>query len=500
MLRKRQLTINIFAAGAQAIITGLSFFFLYRFVRETVGIERFGVWSLVLVSVTISNLANLGLGSSMVKFVSKYLALNDKDRASLIIQTALLTIGTVLLVAIIAAYPLIKWALSIHGDLSSSPELLAEALVILPFAIGSFWGLSLASVPLAAIDGHQRIDLRCGIQVFGMLGYLVAAFTLVSNHGLLGLAWAHLLQSALLFAASWFVTLRLLPELPFLPWRWNWGALREILGYSLKFQVMAIFWLLLTPLTYWLVSIFGGLASVGWLEYANRMAFQFRAVVVTAHQSIVPTIASLVEQQASILKDIYRSSFKIILFLVLLLLPLLIAATPLISILWHDYPEPAFITFSVLLFAGWFLNLLSNPAYFAYMGIGTLRWNVVGRISMGGLNFVLGGALGLLAGGVGSVVGFVLSLIAGSLITVIAYHQEYNIRLSSLIERDSLMLGGVGLISIALFLVLVQATDFDLLTAIAAPILVGLTLVVPSWRHSSRREIHQWLRRVGQSR
>jgi len=495
MLPKRQLTINILAAGTQALITGLGFFFLYRFVEGAVGIERLGVWSLVLGSVIVTSLVNLGLGSSVVKFVSMHLARGDAARAALVAQTAFLTLAAILPVVLFAIYPVVKWALAtLPDDLRDAPALLSEALIILPYAMGSFWALSVASVSLGIIDGHHRIDLRSSLQICGVFVYLIVAFRLVPDHGLLGLAWAHLAQSVLLLLGSWIVAYKLLDPLPLFPWKWRWHALKEILEYSLKFQVIAIFWMLVDPLTRWLVSVFGGLAATGWLEYASRMVFQLRALFASAHQALVPTIARLQEHQTAMLNTVYRASFRIILYLVLLFLPVLIAATPFVSLLWHRGTiQPTFVLYAVLLFLGWFLNLLSNPAYFAYIGIGTLRWNVIGRITIGVLNLALGGLLGWLFGGTGVVLGFVLALIVGSSVTAVAYQREHEIRFSELVDHASVRLGAIGISCLALMWVILESTGVSWAMAIAAPTIMGLVLLLPAWRHPIRIEIRQWL-------
>ena len=493
MIRQRQLTINTLAAAVQVVTTGTVFFFLYRFIENELGIERFGIWSVVLITATISSLANLGLGSSVVKFVSKYLARNNPARAVLVVETALLTLALVLAVILSLLYPAAIWALSIHRNLASMPAYLAEAYAILPYAFLSFWTLSVAGVPLGTLDGHQRIDLRSGLQVACTLAYFVIAVALVPQHGLLGLAWAHLAQALLLLISSWIVARRLLPDLPFLPWRWRWEVLKEILEYSVNFQVMAIFWLLFEPLTRWLVSVFGGLSAAGWFEFANRMVFQLRALIVASHQSIVPTIADLAERQASLLREVYEVSFRTILFLVLLSVPLLMAATPFVSHLWHGKPEPVFILFATLLIVGWFLNLLSNPAYFAYMGIGTLRWNVTGRVVIGVLNLVLGWGLGTFLGGVGVITGFVVALIAGSVVTGWAYHREYQMRMRSMVDRPSIVLGVIGMAGLAIIWPIMTGLEYAPWAIVAAPAGLCIVMFLPAWRHPVRRNLQQWL-------
>ncbi len=496
LIRKRQLSVNALAASAQAVIAGVVFFFLYRFVKDQIGIDRFGIWSIVLITASVSSLANLGLGSSVVKFVSMHIARENLERAALIVQTALLSLAVFLLVVLGSLHPAATWALSIHSKLRVAPMMLAEAYSILPYAFGSFYIISLAGVTLGTIDGCQRIDLRSIVQSCGTLAYMIAALVLVPRHGLLGLAWAHLTQAVLLLVVSWIVARNLLPSLPPLPGRWRWDALREILGYSLKFQVMAIFWLLVEPLTRWLVSIFGSLSAAGWFEFANRMVFQLRALIVAAHQSLVPAIAELKERQASLLNKVYVESFRIVLFLVLLSLPLLIAATPLISWLWHSAFEPVFVTFSVLLFVGWFLNLLSNSAYFAYMGIGTLRWNVAGRAVIGLLNGALGWLLGYWLGGTGVIVGFTVALIAGSLVTTVAYHREYPISFSSLVERRSLAVGAAGIAGLAILWPLLLHYRGSFWVALAGPVALAAIVLVPAWRHLLHAYLNPWLGRT----
>ena len=491
MIRKRQLTLNTLAAASQVAITGVVFIFLYRFVKDQIGIDRFGIWSVVLITATVSSLANLGLGSSVVKFVSQYRAREDVQRAAHIVQTALITLALVLATVLALLYPVALWALSVHPKLSAAPAFLAEAHAILPYAFASFWMLSVAGVALGTIDGHQRIDIRSILQVGGTLAYLGAALFWVPRHGLLGLAWGHLLQAGLLLVSAWITARRLLPALPVLPWQWRWNVLKEILSYSANFQLMSIFWLLFEPLTRWLVSVFGGLSAAGWFEFANRMVFQLRALIVAAHQSIVPTIADLVERQAELLNTVYQVSFRIILFLVTLLLPLMIALTPLVSRLWLGQLEPVFITFSALLFVGWFLNLLSNPAYFAYMGIGTLRWNVAGRIVIGVLNGVLGWVLGALLGGTGVIIGFVAALIAGSMVTALAYHREYGIRLTHLLEKHSMVLGGVGTILLGVaWWPLINTGE---VMVWVAPLVLAVISGLVAWRHPVRQQLQQWL-------
>ncbi len=490
MHEKRQLLLNALAAAAQVVVTGASFLVLYRYAKDAVGIELFGVWSLVLATTSTGSVANLGLATSVVKFVSRYKALNNTDRIIRVVETALLSLALFLLVMLIALYPFARYALGLPFE----PALADEALTILPYSMASFWLTSVAGVTHGALDGLQRMDLRSILVGTAALLYLGLVFILVPKYGLVGLAQAQLAQAAVLLLASWVMLRLLLPGMPLLPVRWTSDVFREMLSYSASFQVISVFKLLTEPLTKWLVTLFGGAAVVGYYEFAHRMVFQLRALFVAAHQSVVPAIAAMYERQASNLPHVYVTTFRLILVLVLVAVPMLIALLPVISQAWLGSHEPTFITFSVLLFVGWFLNMLSNPAYFSYLGIGRLRWNVAGHTMIGALNLGLGYILGRHFGGTGVVTGFMVALLSGSLLIILAYHLEHNVQVAALFDLRSLVVGAASLGGLAISHLLYAASLSTWVQGILAILCFVMILAVPLYQHPMRQQIAGWVR------
>jgi len=129
-MQQRQLFWNAATTIAQVIGSACALFVLYRFLIRSMGVERLGIWSLVLATTSVVTLANQGFSTSIVKFVAKYVAHGEAESVSVLIQTALLSTVAALTVLCVALYPVAHWTLK----LVLPSARLAEAYAILPYA------------------------------------------------------------------------------------------------------------------------------------------------------------------------------------------------------------------------------------------------------------------------------------------------------------------------------------------------------------------------------
>lgn len=495
MIQARQLLSNVVVSGLQVVVVGVAYFVLYPFLIRVLGDELFGLWTLVLATTTATNLANLGLAGSMVKFVAKHLAREDEARARLLVETALLSLAVVLGVVLLASYPLFVYVLDYLVS-SKTPALVDEAVAVLPYALSSFWLTSMAGVALSSLEGCHRVDRRGLLTMMAAVLYLGLGIGLTLTDGLMGLALAQVLQAGALLVAAW-VTLRYtLPGLPFLPFRWSWEAFREMLSYSVNYQVISLAQLLVAPVTSALLTRFGGVALAGYFELANRLVIQVRALIVTAYQAIVPTIADLHERSPEAVRGLYHTSLGVLQYLVIPALALLLLATPYLSALLVGRYQPDFVLYTSLLLVGWFINILTNPAYFAYMGIGLLRWNVAGHLLTGGLNALLGLALGAVVGDAGVMAALAVALVAGSLVPVVAYHREQRIAWSSIGDKPTAWLLGITLVAAVAALGVHQGLATWALweRGPLVALVFGLIVLPALWRHPVRSQVLAWVR------
>lgn len=491
-MNRRQVLFNALSAIGQLIGNAAMLFFLYRFLIHEVGIERLGVWSLLLATTSLVTLANQGLSMSIVKFVAKYAAQGGHADVSLLVETAMITAGVTLGVLSVGLYPGARWALSFV--LPSAR--LAEGLAILPFALISLWLNVLGTIAQAGLAGHELITICNYIEFAGSASYLALAFLFVPKHGLVGLAAAQVAQAAFGLAAAWHLLRRRVTELPLLPRHWSRARFQEMLGYGAQFQLITICQSLREPTTKALLAKFAGLADTGFYDMAARLVVNLRELIVQANQVLVPTISSLGDGDRDVIRRMYRESYRVVFFLAVPSFAVLAMASPVISELWIGRYEPVFVRFTSILAVGWLFNVLCNPAYVVDLGTGSLRWVSIGCAVTAVLNAGLGLAAGELAGATAIVAAAVISLIAGYLIILIAYHREANESVRMLLPRESrtiLALSvGSGLALLTLLHSGEPAAASPLTFACAALILAAL-VAIPVWTHPIRRRLFQWL-------
>lgn len=479
-------------AVAQVVVSGAVLFLLYRYLLRTIGAEQVGVWAVVLATASISKIGEIGLAGSAVKYTAKYLACGDKIKASEVIQTTAIAIGVVLTCVLAAGYPLVVWLLE---RIVPSPHI-PDALAIIPYAMVSTWIGTVAGVYLAGLDGCQRIDLRVLVSMAASALLLGLTWLFVPRHGLVGLAWAQIGQGVLMLCGGWLLLRRELPSLPLIRLKWNSQLFREMFRYGFNFQAITILGMLVDPITKALMTKFGGLGAMAYFDMANRMVAQFRALLVSANQVMVPRVAALHENAPDEIRKVYSDSYRATFFLSLPLYAGVAAVAPLIGELWIGHYENGFVVYAALMAVTYWFNTLVGPAYFVNLGTGALRWNTWSFAMTAVLNVVLGYLFGAIMGGTGVAWGYVIATMAGSSLIVLGYLRDHHMPLATLLPSESKRLLLACCIGLALGWLV-----FDALGAFAGPLVQAalsavtcLVVIVPIfWIHPLRESIRSRL-------
>src|SRR5262249_25574975 len=158
--------------------------------------------------------------------------------------------------------------------------------------------------------------------------HLTLSLLLVPRYGLLGLAYAQILQCSALVVGSWMALRRQLRGLSWVPCAWNRSLAVEMATYSLNVQVGSAAQLLFEPVTKILMTQFGGLEAVGLFEMANRLVLQVRRLPLSAGEVLVPVVAGLETGSTKRMTVIYREAFGLLAFCSIPLYGMTVAVTP----------------------------------------------------------------------------------------------------------------------------------------------------------------------------
>jgi O-antigen/teichoic acid export membrane protein len=211
---------------------------------------------------------------------------------------------------------------------------------------------------------------------------------------------------------------------------------------------------------------------------------------------MVPAFAGLKEHYPEKIASIYFKSYRLIIFLSLPLFSSIILCTPIISKLWIGNYEKDFVLFVTILAVGWFFSTLSVPAYFANMGTGDIRWNLLGQSTIGGINLLLGIILGMVFGGTGVVAAWSISLILGSSIIHLVYHFNHKISLIQIIPKQYRYFAIICLSCLFPAILLQTRVDntFNILSLSGSIIALCLCIIgIHLWTHPMRRQIISWI-------
>lgn len=429
-MNRRLVLAGVAGSALQVVLTAVVTFASYRLVRETVGAERFGVWAAVGAVALASGVAELGMGSGALRYISLHLGRSEDQEAREVAETAVLSSVVLVALAALALGPVLPLLLTAVWN-PSSTALLPDAAALLPWVLGLLVVNALQNACLSCLDGAQRVHVRNALAVGGSLIGLAFAFAWVPERGLIGYAQALGTQALVVSAAAWTGLRWALPGLPVVPCRWRASAFRRIVGYGAAWQGISLVNLLTDPLAKILLGRYGGLALLGQYEAATKLALPLRGVVVSAQQALVPAIARMSGGASERLSAVYVTTLRVSVALVGLTLPALLLGAPLAAVAWLGGRDLVFERLYALLTAAWFFNALSGPAYFDHVGRGRLMpvfaghaTTALGVVVLGPVFAHLGvAAAGAPGGGFGVAVAAALSIGLGSSVAPIVLHR-----------------------------------------------------------------------------
>lgn len=492
-MKRTHLFINSFSQMTQIISISIIYFLLYRFLLNSIGPKLFGIWALITSIANIPSIINLGLSGSVIKYVAKYIALKDEQKVSSLIQTATISIGIIIAFFSLFIYLIVKKVLY----LIIPEEFMGISFFLLLFALICFWVRNISNIFQSALDAYQCFYLRNIVWIISSLINLILCIILVPVYSVKGVAYSLLIQNIILMLGNYVFLKKLLPILPVVLFKWEKNILREIITYGLSLQINSIIYTFFDPFIKVLISKYGNIGMVSYYEMANKMVGQVKMIIISVIQIIVPVISNLKEKMPQRITYVYSRTYQIILYVSLIVFSILIIISPLISKIWIGQYEKNFVIFSVLLSIGYMIWTIIYPAEAVCLGVGKLKFIIIGNATIALLSVSMGYLLGTLYNGIGVIIAFTVSLIIGSIIKYISFHYTQKIKIEFVPKQIiplfimwviGTLFAGINIYFQKSFQELPKMTIFNI-------VIFGIIIFLVSWFNIMKKEIYMLIKK-----
>jgi len=265
-------------------------FLLAPFIVHRLGNVAYGVWVLAVSSINYLSLLDLGMASSVVRFVSKGHATEDHQLASDALSAVLwvrLQIGALILVlsgVLAAVFPLVfKVPAALSGDAR-------KAILVIGFTTMISMSFGVFSSTLSALN---RYDLRSYISLIGLTIRVVGVVAVLrAGHGIVAIAFCELLATVVGNALLLYVARRIYPELRLRLTKPRREILRKIWSYSVYAFVQTIAVQLVYQSDNLVVGAFITAAAVTYYSIGNSLCRYTQQLVGAMTMTFTPAAST----------------------------------------------------------------------------------------------------------------------------------------------------------------------------------------------------------------
>ena len=284
-------------------------FFLTPYIIHSLGETRYGIWTLVIGLTGYYGLLDLGVGSGMTQYLTRYLAANDIDKLNKSASTGFVVLSGIGSVVFIGSLIIAFSASSLFRIQAASA---AEVTMVLAIT-GTSVALQFAFFTYSAVfTAVQRFDLSNIIGISTRL--LSAAATIMclkAGYGLVGLSLVVAGTNVLDYLIRWHVAGRLLPAMKISPKLVSRESLWEVVNFGIWNFVSDGSVRLISYTDALVIAAFMPVAAVAPFAIAANLRSYFDDIFVRAGFVFFPAVTELdAQQNRAGLRQLYLASSK----------------------------------------------------------------------------------------------------------------------------------------------------------------------------------------------
>lgn len=273
--------------------------FLTPYIVHTIGVEKFGIWIIVMILTNYMGLFDLGTNSATVKFIAELYAKKDFKGISSILFSGfifnLVTGSILILLVLILLNPIISFFNIKH-------EYFHETTLIIKISIILFGVSNILNVFGSFFSGTQRFQVIKGIDFFLTFPNLIATILFLAlNYGLMGLIYSRIIVVILrLILITYFLRKTFPPKSINIDFTLL-SFLKPLLKFGLTMQLSSINQLISQHIDKILIAHLIGISYAAYYEIGSKINNYTKRLLINI---VIPLIPASSEIYA--LKDMDR--------------------------------------------------------------------------------------------------------------------------------------------------------------------------------------------------
>ena len=392
---------------------------------RALGQQLYGTFAVIGSLTTYIGVLDLGIGASLVRFMSFHQERQELDKVGQIATFGLLFYAAFALFML----PLTLWAAPwIGGALSFSEVVKAKMPELLAMVVGLYIAASMGGVLTARLASIQRIDVVAVSNVVGAAVYsaLVIALKPKRIELVLECMSIQIITSAVLM----YIGIRLWTgPLARSPLALRWQNVRGLFSFGIWTQISSVTAVINLEADKAIISSFLGTANVAPYQVANRLAVVSRILPLQLTGAMLPHITAKVSRglETQELSEYYSKGTRNLMFVTLAIGGFVAGCADALLQFWLGTRLPGAAALCVALVISYAVNNATGvgttiikaqgePRYETYYGMISAAINVITTIS-------LVSRLGLQ----GVVIGTIVGNIVGSVYFIFAFHRRNQI-------------------------------------------------------------------------
>jgi len=422
---------NIISYGYSAIIG----FFLVPFVIKNIGLNRYGIWSLITMITGYFSLIDFGIGQSFERYIAEYKAKNDIRNLNYVVNSGLL----IYLLLFFILIPLSIISLDFLIKILKIPqEFSSEAKFIFKWAIIYIGFSNIFGLFYSCMRGFQRMDITGKVTIFLTTFHAIGVILFLKHGwGLKGL----MVNNFLVYSIGGLTYIFFLNKI-FLDIRLNLllfekAMLKRLSKFGIKRWITSIEEVITYQTDKFFISHFLNVSLVGIYQIGYTIPEKVASMIRLLNSAVVPASAELkaMDDKEKLIK-LHFLGLKYISTVAFPLMFFIFVSAPLIINIWVGSGYEKSIIVLRLFSLIFLITSLSSNLTAILVGVEKPEFQMYAGIFQGILNLILTFLFIRWIGFIGVIIATLISISLSTFYLILIFHKIYKIYLLNTIKNS----------------------------------------------------------------